>query len=192
MIRIDLPVSEAKIRELSVGDEVLLNGRLMTARDMAHKYLVETRPDFLREVLAGSILYHCGPIVKKLGNKYEFVAAGPTTSIREEPYQGEVIAEYGVRGIIGKGGMGPRTLDALKRFGAVYLSAVGGLAAVLAGAVKEVEKVYMLEEFGTPEAMWVVRVEDFPAVVTMDSRGRSLHEEIQNLSEAAYKKLVSS
>ncbi len=191
MIRIHLPVSEDEIRELRVGDEVLLSGRMMTARDMAHKYMVEKKPAFLSEILNGSVIYHCGPVVREVDGNYEFVAAGPTTSAREEPYQGEVIAFYKVMGIIGKGGMGPKTREALQRYGAVYFSATGGLGTVLADAVKEVENVYMLEEFGVPEAMWVIRVEDFPVVVTMDSHGGSIHDEVLDKSRAAFEKFVS-
>ncbi len=191
MIRINLPVSESEVRKLRVGDEVLLCGRIMTARDMAHKYMVEKKPPYLRDVLNGSVIYHCGPVVKKAAGKYEIVAAGPTTSIREEPYQSEVIAVYKARGVIGKGGMGPRTSQALQKYGAVYFSATGGLAAVLADAVKTVENVYMLKEFGVPEAMWVLDVEDLPLVVTMDSHGRSLHEEILEKSRAAIEKLIA-
>lgn len=190
MIRIDLPASEQDMRNLRVGDEVFLNGRVVTARDMAHKYMVEKKPEYLREILRGSVIYHCGPVVRKARGKYEFVAAGPTTSIREEPYQGQVIAEYGVQGVIGKGGMGPKTLEALQKYGAVYFSATGGLAAVLANAVEEVETVYMLEEFGVPEAMWVLRVADFPVMVTMDSHGRSLHDEVVKATRAAFDKLL--
>ncbi len=191
MIRINLPASEKEIRGLKVGDEVLLNGRIMTARDAAHKYMVEEKPPYLREVLNGSVIYHCGPVLRQVKGRYEFVAAGPTTSIREEPYQGRVIAHYGVRGVIGKGGMGARTLEALQKHGAVYFSATGGLAAVLADAVKEVETVYMLKEFGVPEAMWVLNVQDFPVMVTMDSNGSSLHNEVQARSQAAFEMLVS-
>lgn len=191
MIRINLPASEKDMRNLKVGDEVSLRGRMVTARDMAHKYLVEKKPEYLREVLKGSVIYHCGPVVRKTKRGYEFVAAGPTTSIREEPYQGQVIAEYGVRGVIGKGGMGPRTLEALRKYGAVYFSATGGLAAVLANAVEEVETVYMLKEFGIPEAMWVLRVVDFPVMVTMDSHGRSLHDEVVKASQKAFEKLLA-
>lgn len=190
MIQINLPVSEQDMRNLRVGDEVFLSGRMVTARDMAHKYLVEKKPESLREVLRGSVIYHCGPVVRKTKHGYQFVAAGPTTSIREEPYQGQVIAEYGVRGVIGKGGMGPKTLDALKTYGAVYFSATGGLAAVLANAVEQVETVYMLKEFGVPEAMWVLRVANFPVMVTMDSHGRSLHDEVAKASQEAFNKLL--
>lgn len=191
MIRIDLPVSEKEVRKLKVGDEVLLSGRIVTARDMAHKYMVEKKPPYLHEVLNGSVIYHCGPVVKQAGGKYEIVAAGPTTSIREEPYQGRVISLYKVRGVIGKGGMGPRTSEALRKHGAVYFSATGGIAAVLADAVKTVESVYMLKEFGVPEAMWVLNVEDLPLVVTMDSHGKSLHTEILEKSQAAFEKLIA-
>ena len=191
MIRIDLPASENDIRKLNVGDEVLLKGQIMTARDMAHKYMVESKPRYLHDILNGSVIYHCGPVVKQARGKYEIVAAGPTTSIREEPYQGEVIALYKVRGVIGKGGMGPRTVEALRKYGAVYFSATGGLAPVLADAVKSVEKVYMLEEFGVPEAMWVLNVEDLPVVVTMDSHGRSLHKGILDQSRAVFEKLIA-
>ncbi len=190
MIKLTLPISEEEIRKLKTGDEVSIWGTLVTARDAAHKYMIEKKPEYLHKVLNGSIIYHCGPIVKQEGKKYTIVSAGPTTSIREEPYQAEVIRLYSVRGVIGKGGMGRKTLDACRNYGAVYLSATGGLAAVLANAIKDVEDVFMLKEFGIPEAMWVVRVEDFPAVVTMDSHGKSLHEEILEISKKAAAKLT--
>ena len=189
-IRIDLPVDAKTIRKLKVGDEVRLYGNVITARDMAHKYMVEERPDWLRPLLENNVIYHCGPVMKKTGKTWSAVAAGPTTSAREEPYQGTVISEYKVRAVIGKGGMGPKTLAALKKEGAVYLHAVGGLATVLAEAVKEVESVYKLEEFGVPEAFWVFKVEDFPAIVTMDSHGQSLHAVIKKDSLAAAEKLI--
>lgn len=191
MIRISLPVSANEIRKLKVGDEALLSGRIVTARDMAHKYMVEKQPAFLHEVLNGSVIYHCGPIVKQARGKYEIVSAGPTTSIREEPYQGKIIRLYKVRGVIGKGGMGPQTSQALQKHGAVYFSATGGLAAVLADAIKNVEDVYMLKEFGVPEALWVLNVENLPLVVTMDSHGRSLHKEILETSRGVFEKLIA-
>ena len=189
-IRIDLPVDEATIRTLKVGDEVSLYGRVITARDAAHKYMVEQRPDWLRPLLENNVIYHCGPVMKETRGKWEAVAAGPTTSAREEPYQGAVIGEYSVRAVIGKGGMGPKTLEALGKYGAVYLHAVGGLATVLADSVKNVPAVYMKEEFGGPEAFWVFEVEGFPAVVTMDSHGGSLHAEIKAKSGEAADRLI--
>jgi fumarate hydratase subunit beta len=191
MIPIRLPVSEQEIRKLKVGDEVALTGVMITARDAAHKYLVEQDGAEVREVLNGGMIYHCGPVVRKEGDGWRFVAAGPTTSEREEPYQAEVIARYGVRGVIGKGGMGEKTLEACRKHGAVYLHAIGGLAVILARAVRRVITVHRLEEFGPPEAMWVIELADFPAVVTMDSHGGSLHREILDRSGAAAKQLMA-
>ena len=190
MINLELPIDEQKIRELKVGDEVEISGVMVTARDAAHKYLVEEKPEFMKEILSGYFLYHCGPVVKKIRGKWSFVAAGPTTSSREEAYEADVIKNFGVRGVIGKGGMGKKTLQALKDYGAVYLHALGGLAVLLAKSVKEVREVYKLDEFGMPEAMWVIEVNKFPAVVTMDSHGNSLHSEVLKDSTERANKLL--
>jgi fumarate hydratase class I len=189
-IRIDLPVSQKAIRKLKAGDEVLLSGRVVTARDSAHKHMIEHRPEWLKPLLKNSIIYHCGPVMKQVGDRWEVVAAGPTTSIREEPYEADIMKMYGIRGVIGKGGMGPKTLAGCRKYGAVYLHAIGGLAAVLAKAVVEVEGVHMLEELGVPEAFWLFRVKDFPAVVTMDSHGTSLHATMKEKSEKIAAKLI--
>ena len=178
MIELKLPVSDAEIRKLKVGDEVAITGVMITARDAAHKYMVEQEAVEVKDVLRDGMLYHCGPVVKKDERGWHFVAAGPTTSKREEPYEAEVIERYGLRGVIGKGGMGERTLAACRKHGAVYLHAIGGLAVILGRSVKKVQTVHKLEEFGVPEAMWVIEVERFPAVVTMDSHGNSLHKEV--------------
>ena len=191
MIKLKVPISEEEIRKLKVGDEVLLSGIIVTARDQAHKLMVEKKPDFIRPYLKESVIYHCGPIVKKNPDgSWSFVSAGPTTSIREEPYEADVICEYNVRGIIGKGGMREKTLEALQRCGAVYFHAIGGAGALIAKSVKRVVDVFMLEEFGTPEAFWVIEVEDLPLVVTMDSHGNSLHEKILKESEKRAKELI--
>lgn len=190
MIKIQLPVSADEIRKLNAGDEIAITGVMITGRDTAHKYLVETDAADVKDLLRDSMIYHCGPVVKKENGRYSFVAAGPTTSIREEPYEADVIEKYGVRGVIGKGGMGARTLEACGKFGSVYLSAVGGLATILARSVVEVIDVHKLDEWGAPEAMWVIRVVDFPAVVTMDSHGRSIHDDIAALSKANYDRLI--
>ena len=190
MIKIDLPVSEADIRKLKMGDEVSLNGIMLTGRDSAHTWLLNDKPAEVRELLKGSIIYHCGPVVKKVGDEWHFVAAGPTTSIREEPYQGPVIKEYGIRGVMGKGGMGEKTLKALGENGSVYLHAVGGAATLQGQAVKKVHGVIKLEEFGVPEALWIIEVEDFQAVVTMDSHGNSLHKEIKTASDKVADELI--
>jgi fumarate hydratase class I len=191
MIEIKLPTTEEEMRKLHVGDVVAISGVMMTARDAAHKYMVEEEAPEVAETLAGGMIYHCGPVVKKEGDTYSFVAAGPTTSIREEPYQATVMKKYGVRGVIGKGGMEDKTLAACREMGAVYLSAVGGLATILAKSVKRVLDVHKLEEFGVPEAMWVIEVEGFPAVVTMDSHGRSIHDEVLATSKKQLERLMA-
>lgn len=190
MAELKLPVDEGAVRDLKVGDYVELSGRMITGRDAAHKWLIEERRDEVVEYLEGSVIYHCGPVVRETKGDYQFVAAGPTTSIREEPYQADVVCSYGVRGVIGKGGMGPKTLAGLERCGAVYLHAVGGAAQVLARSVKRVERVFMLEEFGVPEALWVIDVEAFPVMVTMDAHGSSLHDRIEEASRTELERLV--
>ncbi len=202
-IKLNVPISEDQIRSLKVGDSVLLNGVVFTARDTAHKYMMDNfisgpcpnsekeMYEILKKGLAGGAIYHCGPVVKKRDDgKYEFVAAGPTTSIREEPYQADVIGHFGVRAVIGKGGMRDKTLDGCRKHGAVYLHAIGGAATLIAESCKEVVNVHKLD-FGVPEAFWEVRVEDFPAVVTMDSHGNSLHEKVQAESEQKLQELLA-
>jgi len=193
MAELKLPADEETIRKLKVGDSVELTGRMITGRDAAHKWLLEEpRPD-VAPYLKDTIIYQCGPVVRKNPDgSYDFVAAGPTTSIREEPYEADVICRYGLRGVIGKGGMGQKTLDGLGRCGAVYLHAVGGAAQVLAHAVKKVERVFMLEEFGVPEALWVIDVERFPVMVTMDSHGESLHVKVEKESRERLERLLGS
>lgn len=178
MIKINLPTSEKEIRNLKAGDHVALYGTIVTARDAAHKFMVENWPEFAKPLLKDGAIYHCGPVMQKIGDTWKAVAAGPTTSIREEPYEAAVIEHYGVRIIIGKGGMGEKTLDACKKFGAVYLHAVGGAAPLIADCIVKTKAVHMLEEFGVPEALWEFEVEGFSGVVTMDARGKSLHEDI--------------
>jgi len=186
MTKLTFPFTEEKIRALKVGDEVLISGVIHTGRDAVHKYLHEggQLPDGVS--LRDGILYHCGPVVMKQDDgSWKATAAGPTTSIREEPYQWQVIRDFGLRGVIGKGGMGDKTLAACKEYGCVYLHAVGGAAQVLAERIKKVSNVYMMEKFGAPEAIWEFEVEDFPAVVTIDSHGNSLHKEVFERSKAA-------
>lgn len=175
--KLELPISEAAIRELRIGDEVEIGGPMVLGRDAAHKHLVKGFDETFDRLARDRFLYHCGPVVARTPDGgWRFVAAGPTTSIREEPYEATVIERYGLRGVIGKGGMGKRTLEALQRFGCVYLHAIGGLAVVLADKVVKVHGAHLLDELGVPEAMWSIEVKDFPSVVTMDSHGDSLHE----------------
>jgi len=163
-----------------VGDVVLVSGRVFTGRDAVHAHLMEHNPPV---DLRGGVLYHCGPVVTKDAGIWRVTAAGPTTSIREEPYQAEILKRYGVRVVIGKGGMGAKTLAGLQESGAVYLNAVGGAAQFYARCIDRVTGVSLLE-FGTPEAMWHLDVTDFPAIVTMDAHGNSLHQEIERESGA--------
>ena len=186
MISLTTPITEEAIRGLKVGDEVQINGVIFTGRDAVHKYLHEGGELPPGVDLKGGIIYHCGPVMmKQEDGSWKCTAAGPTTSIREEPYQAEIIGHFGVRGVIGKGGMGDRTLAGCKEHGCVYLHAIGGAAQVLAECVIRVRGVYFLEKFGSPEAIWELEVSGFPAVVTMDAHGESLHQEVLAASEAA-------
>ncbi|MBN1396936.1 MAG: fumarate hydratase [Bacteroidetes bacterium] len=187
-ISLTLPLSEEQVRALKVGDILLLNGIMHMGRDVLHHHLL-THDSPVN--LEGSVIYHCGPVALIKGDKWYMNAAGPTTSIREEPYQGDIIRKFKVRIVIGKGGMGAKTLAALKDVGAVYVSAIGGAAQYYSGCIQEVEGVDFLE-FGVPEAMWHVRVKDFPVIVTMDSNGNSLHAEIEKKSAAELAKFSGS
>jgi tartrate/fumarate subfamily iron-sulfur-dependent hydro-lyase beta chain len=184
MIQLTTPVSEAAVRALKVGDEVAISGTLFTGRDAVHKYLHDGGQLPPGVKLNGGVLYHCGPvIIKDERGDWKCVAAGPTTSIREEPYQWQIIRDFGVRGVIGKGGMGDKTLEACRQYGCVYLHAVGGAAQVLAECIKRVPNVYFMEQFGAPEAIWEFEVVNFPVVVTIDARGNSLHREVLAASQ---------
>jgi fumarate hydratase class I len=181
-ISLSAPISDEQIRALKVGDVVLISGRVFTGRDAVHAYLMKNPPPV---DLSGGVLYHCGPVVVKQpgtdGDTWRVTAAGPTTSIREEPYQAEILKRYGVRVVIGKGGMGARTLAGLQASGAVYLNAIGGAAQFYARCIERVVGVSLME-FGTPEAMWHLEVRDFPAIVTMDAHGSSLHKDVEDAS----------
>ena len=185
MIQLNFPFTKEQITALKVGDAVEISGVLFTGRDAVHKYLHDggALPEGVN--LRDGIIYHCGPVMMKQDDgSWKCTAAGPTTSIREEPYQGEIIKEFGLRGVIGKGGMGDRTLAACKENGCAYFHAIGGAAQVLAECIKRVRNVYLLEKFGSPEAIWELEVEKFPVVVTMDSYGNSLHKEVLAASQS--------
>jgi fumarate hydratase class I len=179
------PLTEAQMRTLKVGDVVLINGEMYTGRDNVHAHLMKNPPPV---DLHGAVLYHCGPVMLQEAGQWQVMAAGPTTSSREEPYQAEVIKRYGVRAVVGKGGMGAKTLAALKEFGAVYLNGIGGAAQYYARTVEEVLGVHWME-FGIPEAMWHLRVKNFAAIVTMDAHGNSLHAEVEQATGAALETL---
>lgn len=204
MDKLTTPIPDDAIRSLHVGDPVTISGVMATGRDAVHKWLADTflkktRPPqdddlevyaALKALLDGGIIYHCGPVVAGLDTcQYKFMAAGPTTSIREEPYQGDVMRHFNVKGVIGKGGMGPKTLQACGEVPGVYLHAIGGAASWIAQTVTRVLGVYKLG-FGVPEAIWVIEVKDFPAVVTMDSHGGSLHADVEAKSKLVLEELL--
>jgi fumarate hydratase class I len=181
------PITDEQIRDLRVGDVVLLNGDMFTGRDAVHRYLYDGGD---LDVIDGGIIYHCGPVIIKEDGEYKVMAAGPTTSIREEPYQGDIIGRFSLKGVIGKGGMGKKTLDACNKFGSVYLHAIGGAAQIYAKCVKKVKGVY-LEQFGSPEAVWHFEVENFPVVVTMDSHNGSLHAKVDEISKKKMQEILA-
>ena len=204
MHNVTIPISDDIIRGLKVGDPIELSGIMITGRDTFHKWLVDTfikkirTPQgddlevyaALKSILAGGVIYHCGPVVAGLDTKkYQFMAAGPTTSIREEPYQGDVMRHFNAKAVIGKGGMGPKTLQACGEVPCLYLHAIGGAASWIAQTVTRVLGVYKLD-FGVPEAAWRIEVKNFPVVVTMDSHGGSLHAEIEARSKAVLQNLL--
>jgi fumarate hydratase class I len=179
------PLTEEAVRALKVGDVVLISGEIYTGRDAVHAYLMKSPPPV---DLHGAVLYHCGPVMLKQGDGWTVKAAGPTTSIREEPYQAHVIRNYGVRAVIGKGGMGKKTLAALQECGAVYLNGIGGAAQYYARSIEKVLGVNLIE-FGIPEAMWHLRVNSFVAIVTMDAHGNSLHADVEKATAASLAEL---
>jgi len=199
------PLSDEIVRGLSTGDSVLLNGVIITGRDTAHKWMHDrfiskkiapTADDIwvydrIKPILQGGAIYHCGPVVGGLDSgKYQFLSAGPTTSSREEVFQGDIMRHFNLKGVIGKGGMGESTLQACSEVPGVYFHAIGGAAALLARSVEQVLVVYILE-FGVAEAMWVIKIRDFPVVVTMDSHGKSLHESVKADSKRVLRTLLS-
>jgi len=205
MKQITTPISDETIRELKVGDAVALSGMMGTGRDAVHKWMIDTfikktrapQGDDLQEyeemkkILNGSVIYHCGPVVSGLDTKdYRFVAAGPTTSIREEPYQADVLKHFNIKGVIGKGGMGAKTLKGCEETPAVYFHAIGGAASYIAQTVTKVHGVFKLD-FGVPEAIWVIAVKEFPVVVTMDSHGGSQHAVVEASSRKVLEDLLA-
>lgn len=175
--RLEYPFTLKKIRRLKPGQLVMLSGHLFACRDRVHKYVFEGGK--LPVSLEDGAIYHCGPAVIRKEGAWVVRAAGPTTSIRHEAYMPRLIEERQVRVIVGKGGMGERTRKACAAFGCVYLQAVGGAAQNLAEKVKKTGSVHFLEEFGPSEALWDFVVKDFPAIVAIDARGRSLYRRIE-------------
>lgn len=205
MYNLSVPISDEDILQLKVGDSVSLSGVIITGRDTVHKWMIETFIKDTRQMegddlqvyqaikrlLNGGALYHCGPVVAGLETgDYRFVAAGPTTSIREEPYQSDIMHHFNLKAVIGKGGMGPETLAACHQLPGAYLHAIGGAASLIAQTVQRVIDVHKLE-FGVPEAMWVIEVKDLPLVVTMDAHNNSIHAEVKTQSMVELEKLLA-
>lgn len=186
--RICSPLDEKTVRDLECGDRVLVSGMIVTGRDQVHKYLASGALPPID--LTGMVIYHCGPVAVKEAGQWKITAAGPTTSMREEPYQAKVIERLGIGAVMGKGGMGPATLAAMQAHGSVYLHVTGGAAQYLARCIQAVKEVHLLDLFGQPEAMWVLAVQDLPALVTMDSHGKSLHAALEDETGRNFKALL--
>lgn len=185
------PFSEAAVRALRAGQQARLSGLLFTGRDRLHRYLAEGGESPV--VLRDGALYHCGPVVMPLAaGGWRVLAAGPTTSARQDPYMARIIERHGVRVVIGKGGMGAATREACARHGCVYLQATGGAAVLLAQSIRRVAGVAFLETFGAAEALWQFEVEGFEAVVGSDANGRSLFDDVQTRSRAALERLMDA
>ena len=189
-VTIDYPFTAEKIRALKLGERVSLNGRIVTGRDRVHKFLAEGGK--CPADLKNGALYHCGPSVVRRDSTWVITAAGPTTSMREEPYMPGIIEQCRLRVIIGKGGMGPKTRKACAKFGCVYLEAVGGAAQVLNESIERVTEVHFKKEFGIAEAIWELEVKDFPAIVAIDALGKGIHEKVQRSSKRVLRQLLKN
>ncbi|MEM3617802.1 MAG: FumA C-terminus/TtdB family hydratase beta subunit [Candidatus Bathyarchaeia archaeon] len=185
------PISEEEIRKLKVNDVIYITGTIVTARDQAHRRALEyfKQGKSLPINLEGLAVFHCGPVVSKEGDKWVAVAAGPTTSTRMDIFEDEFIKNFKVRVVIGKGGMGKRTTDAMAKYGAVYGAFTGGAAILAAKAIKNVRGVEWLD-LGTPEALWIFEVEDFgPLTVAIDSHGNNLFTDVAKTVEENRKRI---
>lgn len=181
--RMDLPLNKKTASRLKVGMPVELTGTIITARDRAHKFLLgDGVPAELKRLLKGSLIYHCGPVVRRKGKSYSVLSAGPTTSARFGMYAKALAKRHGIAAFMGKGGM--------QNTGVPYLSAIGGTGALLAQHITKVRAVYKLREFGMADAIWVFEVSMFPAIVTIDSGGKSLHERVIKGSKKMYKEAM--
>lgn len=191
--KLKTPLTEGDVRKLKVGDIVYISGKIFAARDAAHKKILELikRGEKLPFDPRGLLVYHVGPVVKKVDNKWQVIAAGPTTSARMEIMEAEFIEATGIRGVIGKGGMFERTTEAMKKFGAFYGAFVGGAALLAAKAIEDVENVFWLDELGMPEAVWLFKVKDFgPLIVAIDSHGNNLYLDVINKAKMQLENLL--
>ncbi|MFP4050267.1 MAG: FumA C-terminus/TtdB family hydratase beta subunit [Thermoplasmata archaeon] len=189
---IETPIDPEEVAELRVGDAFYITGILFTARDAAHEKLLELDDDEVPFDPSKYAMFHCGPAIHKENGVWKVVSAGPTTSIRMEIFEDDFMDRFGTKIIIGKGGMADRTLEALGRNGGVYCQYTGGAGALMANAIEKVEDVYFLEELGIPEAFWMFRVKEAgPFLVTMDSVGNSLHDDVDETVKKNLDKIKS-
>ncbi|HIH96080.1 MAG TPA: fumarate hydratase [Thermoplasmata archaeon] len=192
---IKTPLDPEEIKKLRVNDEIEITGKIYTARDAAHKMLLELREKGEKSPLplGDYPCFHCGPVMKKEKEGWKVVSAGPTTSARMEIFEDEFMKVFGTKVFVGKGGMGEKTLNALKEYGGIYAQYTGGAGSLMADSVKRVENVFYLDELGIPEAVWLFEVERFgPLVVTMDSHGFSLHKEVAKKVAENLKRIKSN
>jgi fumarate hydratase subunit beta len=192
VFKLKTPISEEDARKLKVNDVLYISGTMVTARDAAHKKALELikKGKPLPIKLEGLAVFHCGPIIKKEDDKWVAVAAGPTTSSRMDQFEDEFIKNFKVRVVIGKGGMGKRTADAMQKYGAVYGAFTGGAGVLAAKCIKNVKTVEWLPDLGMPEALWVFEVEEFgPLTIAIDSHGNNLYEEVDKKAEESLKKI---
>jgi len=191
--KLKTPITEEQIRKLNVNDTIYITGTMVTARDQAHRRALELakKGEKIPIDLKGLAVFHCGPIVKKEGDKWIAVAAGPTTSTRMDIFEDEFIKTFGVRVVVGKGGMGKRTTEAMQKFGAVYGAFTGGAAVLAARAIKNIRAVEWYD-LGVPEALWIFEVEEFgPLTVSIDSHGNNLFEDIKKRVEENKKQIYT-
>ena len=191
--KLKTPISEEDVRKLNVNDTIYITGTMVTARDQAHRRALELvkKGEKIPVDLKGLAVFHCGPFVKKDGDKWVAVAAGPTTSTRMDIFEDEFIKTFGVRVVVGKGGMGKRTTDAMQKYGAVYGAFTGGAAVLAARAIKNIKAVEWYD-LGVPEALWIFDVQEFgPLTVSIDSHGKNLFEDVKKQVEENRAKIYS-
>ncbi len=175
---LETPITKQEVRKLRVGDVVYLNGRIIGIRDATQRRIFDEGVEPPLN-LKDQVVLHTAPNARKEGGRWHKICIGTTTSTRMEKYSPALIEKYGVSGIIGKGGLLRGSLNAMKKFGAVYFSIVGGAAALETAQIEEIEEVYWEDLF--PECLWVFRVRDFgPLIVSMDSHGNSIYERVIN------------
>ena len=186
------PLNPEEVKELDVNEPFQVTGKIFTARDAAHEKLLSLHEKGEEPPipLDHYPCFHCGPVMKQENGEWQVVSAGPTTSIRMEIFEDDFMDAFGTKIFIGKGGMGERTSKALQKHGGVYAQFTGGAGSLMAGSVESVEDVFYLDELGVPEALWLINVNEFgPLLVTMDSKGKSIHRDLSEKIEKNLNKI---